>query len=59
VESQADQGTTFTLYFPARTKAETWTATDGSLVPGGHGQKILVLGDEPALTSMLKKTCAD
>ena len=55
VESQVGQGTTFTLYFPAQAQAETLTATDASAVPHGHGQRILAVDDEPALTSVLQK----
>jgi len=56
VESQIGQGTTFTLYFPAQAQAESLTAAAASAVPLGRGQKILVLDDEVALTSMLQKT---
>jgi len=55
VESQIGQGTTFNLYFPAIAQAETLGATDDKAVPRGHGQKILALDDEPALTSVLQK----
>ena len=55
VDSQVGQGTTFTLYFPAQAQAATLSATDISSVPHGHGQKILAVDDEPALTSVLQK----
>ena len=56
VESQVGRGTTFSLYFPAQAQAEASTTTDNSTVPQGHGQKILVVDDEPALTAVLQKT---
>ena len=55
VDSQVGQGTTFTLYFPAETKAEAPAGTNASAVPHGHGQQILVLDDETALTAVLQK----
>jgi PAS domain S-box-containing protein len=55
VDSQVGQGTTFTLYFPALAQAETSTPTAAGAVPRGHGQKILVVDDETALTSALQK----
>jgi PAS domain S-box-containing protein len=55
VESQVGQGTTFCLYFPAQMQDLPVTASDASAVPHGHGQKILALDDEPALTSVLQR----
>jgi PAS domain S-box-containing protein len=54
VESQVGQGTTFRLYFPAETKAETMSPAAAGAVPRGHGQRILVLDDETALTTVLQ-----
>jgi PAS domain S-box-containing protein len=57
VESQVGQGTTFRLYFPAQTQAETVAGEAAANSHGrGHGQRILLLDDEPALTSVLQKT---
>jgi len=55
VESQIGQGTTFHLYFPAQAQVESLAAGVASTAPHGHGQKILVVDDEPALTSVLQK----
>ena len=55
VESQVGQGTTFHAYFPAQAQAEAPIAIPASAVPQGHGQKILAVDDEPALTSWLAK----
>ena len=54
VESEVGRGTTFALYFPGRTTDATVTETGTGKVPGGHGQKILLLDDEPALATVLK-----
>jgi PAS domain S-box-containing protein len=55
VESQVGKGSTFRLYFPARVGAEPAPAHDTTIIHRGQGQRILVLDDEPALTSMLQK----
>jgi len=56
VESQVGQGTTFHLYFPAQARAETVIAAGTVAIRQGHGENILVLDDEPALTSVLQKS---
>jgi PAS domain S-box-containing protein len=55
VESQVGQGTTFTLYFPAQERTETSPAVVAGAAPLGQHQKILVLDDEPALTSVMQR----
>ena len=55
VESQPGQGTTFHLYFPAQTAAAALTEADTSQTPHGHGQKILLVDDEPALTAVFQR----
>jgi len=55
VESQVGWGTTFTFYFPAQAQTEPLPRTAAGVMPHGHGQKILVLDDETALTSVLQK----
>lgn len=55
VESHVGQGTTFRLYFPAEAQAETLNNTAAVAMRHGHNQKILVVDDETALTSMLQK----
>jgi PAS domain S-box-containing protein len=56
VESEPERGTTFCLYFPAcASPAEASGATGGPL-PHGRGQNILLLDDEPVLTTVLKRT---
>jgi len=56
VESQVGQGTTIRLYFPAQSQAETVIVAGTAAIHRGHGQHILVLDDEPALTTVLQKT---
>jgi len=51
-ESEAGQGTTFRLYFPAAKADEALVKKDPCAVPQGHGQKILVVDDETALAKV-------
>jgi PAS domain S-box-containing protein len=55
VNSQPGQGTTFCLYFPAQTCAATLTDVATSDFSPGHGEKILLTDDEPALTAMYQR----
>jgi CheY-like chemotaxis protein len=55
VESQPGQGTTFCLYFPAQTPTEALTEAATAKLPGGRGQKILLVDDEPALTATFQR----
>jgi len=55
IESQPGRGTTFCLYFPAQTTAAVLTDAAAGKIPHGHGQNILVVDDEPALTVVLKR----
>ena len=54
VESQVGQGTTFRLYFPAETKAATSRPAVAGVIPRGRSQRVLVLDDETALTTVLQ-----
>jgi PAS domain S-box-containing protein len=58
VESVVGRGTTFALYFPGRTKDTALEETVAKNVPGGRGQTILLLDDEPALTTVLQSLLA-
>jgi len=55
VESQPGEGTTFCLYFPAQAQDAVATESVSSQLPQGNGQKILLVDDEPALTSMFQR----
>ena len=57
VESRPGYGTTFHLYFPAQMSPETLTGPvyDASSLPGGQGQKILLLDDELVLGVMFQR----
>ena len=55
VESQLGQGTTFRLYFPAQKTEIVLTEADTSRMTRGHGQKILLVDDEPALTTVFHR----
>ncbi len=50
VRSQPGQGTTFDIYFPAQITDPVPPAGLLRDIPRGHGQRILILDDEPALT---------
>lgn len=55
VESEVNKGTTFNLYLAAQTDTAMLSGkTDHNIAPG-HGQKILLLDDEPALTASLQR----
>jgi PAS domain S-box-containing protein len=55
VESVVGQGTTFRLYFPAHTADSPAPETvKGNLAPG-HGERILLVDDEPAITALLQR----
>jgi PAS domain S-box-containing protein len=55
VKSQPGQGTTFCLYFPAKTGETVPAEIAVANLPLGHGQKILVVDDEPALTATIQR----
>ena len=53
VESEMDRGTHFRIYFPAQLSPERPAAEPPADLPAGHGQRILVVDDEPPLTRTL------
>jgi PAS domain S-box-containing protein len=55
VESRVGVGTTFTLYFPAKCLPGGSTKAPLSQIAPGRGQRILVVDDEPTLTSVLRR----
>jgi PAS domain S-box-containing protein len=55
VASQVGQGTTFQLYFPAQTSTAELTEPVAGETATGQGQHILLLDDEPALTTSLRR----
>jgi CheY-like chemotaxis protein len=55
VDSAVGEGTTFNLYFPARTSHGPQTDAPADTVVAGGGQKILLLDDEPALTAPFQR----
>jgi PAS domain S-box-containing protein len=55
VESQPGQGAAFHLYFPAQTSYDPLTNGDTGQLAAGHGQRILLLDDEPSLTLPLQR----
>jgi PAS domain S-box-containing protein len=58
VESEVDRGSTFRLYFPGQKQKAAPPADRGRQAPAGAGQRILLLDDEPALTSALQRVLA-
>ena len=58
VESQPGLGTTFRLYFPAKTEDAPAGDATAARLPGGRGQKILLVDDEPALTATFQRLLA-
>jgi PAS domain S-box-containing protein len=55
LESLAGQGTSFKIYFPARSEELVVTPVPSSQMPRGNGQRILVVDDEIAITGVLQK----
>jgi CheY-like chemotaxis protein len=58
VESQPGLGTTFRLYFPAKMEDAAANDVAAAKLPGGRGQKILLVDDEPALTATFQRLLA-
>ena len=58
VESQPGLGTTFCLYFPAKMEDAPAGDAAAAKLPGGRGQKILLVDDEPALTATFQRLLA-
>jgi PAS domain S-box-containing protein len=56
VESHVGQGTTFRLYFPAQVGGQDLTEAKATPIRSGGGQKILLVDDEPALTTVLQRS---
>jgi PAS domain S-box-containing protein len=59
VESQPGCGTTFSLYFPAKTAAAALTVSPAGHLPHGLGQSILLVDDEPTLTAMYQRLLSE
>jgi len=55
VESEVGTGATFNLYFPGQTRRAALPEATVSSVASGHGQTILLVDDEPALTASLRR----
>lgn len=55
IDSRLGEGATFSLYFPARTDEAALVEGSTAEAISGHGERILLLDDEPSLTSMFQK----
>jgi PAS domain S-box-containing protein len=55
VESQPGQGSTFCLYFPAKTPVGMITGTAAGKLLSGSGEMILIVDDESALTTAFQR----
>jgi PAS domain S-box-containing protein len=55
IDSRPGEGATFSLYFPARTDEPALVESSTAEAISGHAERILLLDDEPALTSMFQK----
>jgi len=55
VYSELGVGTAFHLYFPVFTTEPVAAAIETKLIPRGHGERILLVDDEEALTQMGKQ----
>jgi CheY-like chemotaxis protein len=58
VASEIGQGTTFTLYFPAQAADVSLDQTVSPRLTAGHGERILLVDDEMAITSSLRRMLA-
>jgi hypothetical protein len=54
-DSRLGEGATFSLYFPARTDEAALVEGSTAEAISGHGERILLLDDEPSLTSMFQQ----
>jgi CheY-like chemotaxis protein len=54
VESTLGVGTTFQIFVPLHQSVELQTETPFHVMPHGHGEHVLVVDDEPALSKMTK-----
>ena len=54
VDSQPDRGTTFKIYIPAASVAESDTEDDDPAIVRGSGQKVLVVDDEPEILNAME-----
>lgn len=55
VESHPGEGTIFRLFFPGRTPNAVADKTTVGELPGGDGETILIVDDEPALITALQR----
>jgi PAS domain S-box-containing protein len=55
IESERDVGTTVTAYLPATTAAAPATEADHAATPGGRGELVLVVEDEPSLRAITER----
>jgi PAS domain S-box-containing protein len=58
VQSEVGSGTTFSLYFPGQEQHAPPAVAADAEVPPGQGESILLVDDEPSLTSALQRLLA-
>ena len=58
IYSDSGLGTTFTAYLPATTQEATAVAAVASAAERGHGERVLVVEDEPAMREVTRRILA-
>ena len=59
VATQVGEGTTFTIWLPAADHMPRVLVERAGEVPRGHGERVMIVDDEPALVALAEETLAE